>query len=448
MAPSSPSLLSEVSVLDLSIWRPGPYATSLLVGLGADVVKVEPPGGDPMRHYPELFESVNAGKRSIMLDLKEPDGAGRRRALELAAEADVIVEGFRPGVMARLGLGEAAVRALNSGVVYCSISGYGQQGPLAVAPGHDLNYQAWAGALAPDGGAAVMPPLPLADLASGMTAAFGICAALLGRGAGGPGTYLDISMTDVMATWTGSASSVSDEDPVGCRCGGGAGAGGGAGDRGRGRGSCLWIPRRAGLRALRYRRRPAGGARRRQRAALLVCAVHRAGTRRPGWPHLQRTPGSEARSWLGPSPTPSGHATATTWCRVSWRPASRPPRCSTAPACSPLLPSRASPSGSVGPLDRRRRRLPPSTNTGARGFAGFARGSRVVSQRSHSRVPRSACVPAGVADSTVSPTEASRPSPVWSSLKSPDRPAQRDPSPGTIDPCPSLVNTSPAPHNG
>jgi alpha-methylacyl-CoA racemase len=222
VAPSSPSLLSDVSVLDLSIWRPGPYATSLLVGLGADVVKVEPPGGDPMRHYPELFESVNAGKRSIMLDLKEPDGAGRRRALELAAEADVIVEGFRPGVMARLGLGEAAVRALNTGVVYCSISGYGQQGPLAVAPGHDLNYQAWAGALAPDGGVAVMPPLPLADLASGMTAAFGICAALLGRGDGGPGTYLDISMTDVMATWTGSASSVSDEDPV---TGAGAGAG-------------------------------------------------------------------------------------------------------------------------------------------------------------------------------------------------------------------------------
>jgi crotonobetainyl-CoA:carnitine CoA-transferase CaiB-like acyl-CoA transferase len=214
VARSSPSQLSEVSVLDLSIWRPGPYATSLLVGLGADVMKVEPPGGDPMRHYPELFESVNAGKRSIMLDLKEPDGAGRRRALELAAEADVIVEGFRPGVMGRLGLGESTVRAFNSGVVYCSISGYGQQGPLAEAPGHDLNYQAWAGALAPDGGTAVMPPLPLADLASGMTAAFGICAALLGRGAGGSGTYLDISMTDVMATWTGSARSVSDEDPV------------------------------------------------------------------------------------------------------------------------------------------------------------------------------------------------------------------------------------------
>ncbi len=85
--------------------------------------------------------------------------------------------------------------------------------------------------------------------------------------------------------------------------------------------------------------------------------------------------------------TPSGHATATIWCRVSWRPVSRPPRCSTAPACSPLVPSRASPSGSVGTLDRRRRRLPPSTNTGAKGFAGFARRSRVAGQRSHSRCP-------------------------------------------------------------
>ena len=329
MAPSSPSLLSEVSVLDLSIWRPGPYATSLLVGLGADVVKVEPPGGDPMRHYPELFESVNAGKRSIMLDLKEPDGAGRRRALELAAEADVIVEGFRPGVMARLGLGEAAVRALNSGVVYCSISGYGQQGPLAVAPGHDLNYQAWAGALAPDGGAAVMPPLPLADLASGMTAAFGICAALLGRGAGGPGTYLDISMTDVMATWTGSASSVSDEDPVAAVLavlpGPGPGSGSGTGKLSLDPAACRVtgssIPRTAGRWRSAWSTSSTSGLR---CASSWDSQTWVASASANAW--------HEARSWLGPSPTPSGHAAATTWCRVSWRPASRPPRCSTAPA--------------------------------------------------------------------------------------------------------------------
>jgi crotonobetainyl-CoA:carnitine CoA-transferase CaiB-like acyl-CoA transferase len=193
-----------VSILDLSIWRPGPYATSLLCALGADVLKVEPPGGDPMRHYPELFAAVNAGKRSIVLDLKSPEG--RSRALELAGAADVVVEGFRPGVMARLGLVEGAVRALNPGVVYCSISGYGQTDPRAELPGHDINYQAWAGALSPEGGRATDPPLPTADLASGLAAAFGVCAALLGRVAGASGSYLDVAMTDVMATWTGSAT--------------------------------------------------------------------------------------------------------------------------------------------------------------------------------------------------------------------------------------------------
>src|SRR6202167_5001149 len=130
---------SGLRVLDLSIWRPGPYATSLLVPLGADVLKVEPPGGDPMRHYAGLFAAVNAGKRSVELDLKDTDQ--RARALALATQADVLVEGFRPGVLARLGLDEPAVRALNPGIVYCSISGYGQHGPLALVPGHDLNYQ-------------------------------------------------------------------------------------------------------------------------------------------------------------------------------------------------------------------------------------------------------------------------------------------------------------------
>src|SRR6204780_4647763 len=155
--------LSGLRVLDLSIWRPGPYATSLLVPLGADVLKVEPPGGDPMRSYPGLFAAVNAGKRSIELDLK--DTAGRARALELATQADVLVEGFRPGVLARLGLDEAAVRARNPGVVYCSISGYGQHDPRATVPGHDVNYQAWSGALVPDGGTAShLPPLPTAAL--------------------------------------------------------------------------------------------------------------------------------------------------------------------------------------------------------------------------------------------------------------------------------------------
>jgi alpha-methylacyl-CoA racemase len=199
--PATTTLLAGLRVLDLSIWRPGPYATSLLVALGADVLKVEPPGGDPMRHYPGLFAAVNTGKRSVELDLKEEDG--RTRALALAEQADALVEGFRPGVMARLGMDDGAVRVRNPGIIYCSISGYGQRGERADLPGHDVNYQAWGGALTPEGGSATVPPLPMADLASGLTAAFGICAALVGRGVSGEGTYLDVSMTDVMATWTG-----------------------------------------------------------------------------------------------------------------------------------------------------------------------------------------------------------------------------------------------------
>jgi crotonobetainyl-CoA:carnitine CoA-transferase CaiB-like acyl-CoA transferase len=116
--------------------------------------------------------------------------------------------------MARLGLDEQAARAANPAIVYCSVSGYGQADPRAALPGHDLNYQAWAGALTPEGGMAAMPPLPTADLASGLTAAFGICASLLGRRAGGDGAHLDVSMTDVMATWTGRTGAASD-DPSG-----------------------------------------------------------------------------------------------------------------------------------------------------------------------------------------------------------------------------------------
>src|SRR6204780_3978775 len=155
--------LSGLRVLDLSIWRPGPYATSLLVPLGADVLKVEPPGGDPMRFYPGLFAAVNEGKRSVELDLK--DAVEHARALELATQADVLVEGFRPGVLARFGLHDEAVRARNPGIVYCSISGYGQHDPRAALPGHDVNYHAWSGALVPDGGTAShLPPLPTAAL--------------------------------------------------------------------------------------------------------------------------------------------------------------------------------------------------------------------------------------------------------------------------------------------
>ncbi len=199
---ASAGLLAGLHILDLSVWRPGPYATQLLAELGADVIKVEPPGGDPMRSYPELFASLNANKRSVVLDLKDADD--RARALELAARCDVVIEGFRPGVVARLGVGYDAVCALNPSVVYCSLSGMGQSGPLALAPAHDVNYQAWAGALRPEGDEPVVGRLPIADLAGGVFAAFAICAAVVRRERTGEGEYVDVSMADVLATWTGA----------------------------------------------------------------------------------------------------------------------------------------------------------------------------------------------------------------------------------------------------
>src|SRR4051812_12117003 len=194
--------LAGVRVLDFTIWRPGPYATQLLAELGADVLKVEPPGGDPMRVYKSLFVSLSADKRSVVLDLKSD--TDRVRALELAADADVVIEGYRPGVADRLGIGYDAIAAVNPSVVYCSVSGLGQDGPLALVPGHDLNYLAWAGALAPEGGRAREPAVPVADLSGGMAAAFAICAAVVRQLKTGEGDRIDVAMADVLATWTGA----------------------------------------------------------------------------------------------------------------------------------------------------------------------------------------------------------------------------------------------------
>jgi crotonobetainyl-CoA:carnitine CoA-transferase CaiB-like acyl-CoA transferase len=212
----SGGLLHGVRVLDLSIWRPGPYATQLLADLGADVLKVEPPGGDPMRVFPELFSTINANKRSIALDLHDPEQ--RARAHELVAEADALVEGFRPGVAARLGMGEPEVRAINPSIVYTSVSGYGQDGPLAQTPGHDLNYQAYAGMLTPKGGPPIESTVPVADLTGGVFAAMTTCAALLARERTGTGERIDVAMTEILATWTGpfTGTSVAGQDqPMG-----------------------------------------------------------------------------------------------------------------------------------------------------------------------------------------------------------------------------------------
>ncbi len=208
-------LLDGLRVLDFTIWRPGPYATQLLTELGAEVLKVEPPGGDPMRVYAGLFASLSADKRSVVLDLK--DGGDRSRALELAADADVVIEGYRPGVADRLGIGYDAVRTVNPSVIYCSVSGLGQDGPLSQASGHDINYLAWSGALSPEGGPPREPAVPVADLSGGMAAAFAICAAAVHKLKTGEGERIDVAMADVLATWTGAVAPQAEGTDEGAR---------------------------------------------------------------------------------------------------------------------------------------------------------------------------------------------------------------------------------------
>ncbi len=205
-------LLDGMRVLDLSVWRPMPHATQVLCDLGAEVLKVEPPGGDPMRHYPELFAAIARGKRSIELDLRTD--AGRARALELAARAHVVCEGWRPGVADRLGVSYETVRAVNPSVVYCSLSGYGQTGPWRDVPGHDVNYQALAGALATgaSGVAPAVPRLPAADLEGGTMCALLISAAWAKRLATGEGERIDVAMTDVVSWWVGAHSGVAHSE--------------------------------------------------------------------------------------------------------------------------------------------------------------------------------------------------------------------------------------------
>ena len=198
--------LSGLRVLDLTIWRPGPYATQLLAEQGADVLKVEPPGGDPMRSMPDLFDILGAHKRSIVLDLKSDEG--RARCLDLAADADVFVESYRPGVADRLGVGYEAVAARNPAIVYCSISGFGAFGPLAQVPGHDINYLAYAGVLAPHGTVPREPTVPIGDLGGGIAGAFAIVTAVLGARAHGQGERIDVSVTDVLSTWVGPVGRV------------------------------------------------------------------------------------------------------------------------------------------------------------------------------------------------------------------------------------------------
>ncbi|HET9652558.1 MAG TPA: CoA transferase [Usitatibacter sp.] len=197
--------LHGIRVVDLSWLLPGPFCTNLLADLGADVIKVERPGdGDYARDLlPGLFQLVNRGKRSVVFDLRL-DG-DRERLLALADTADVFVEGFRPGVVDRLGVGYGEVSRRNPRIVYVSISGYGQSGPMASHGGHDINFCAQAGLLAIPSSVGQERPyrmqLPVSDIAGGMYAALSTLAALRQRDATGRGAHLDIALADCALAW-------------------------------------------------------------------------------------------------------------------------------------------------------------------------------------------------------------------------------------------------------
>src|SRR5215211_3041148 len=199
--------LEGIRVLDLSRMLPGPYASMMLGDLGAEVIKVEEIKiGDPTRWSPPLignqsaaFLQVNRNKKSIALDLKQAEG--RDLFLKLASRADCVLEQFRPGVVDRLGIGYSAASEINPRIVYCSLTGFGQDGPHRARSGHDLNYLALSGVLGlttDDGGKPCIPGVQVADLAGGMVAAFAILAALIARARTGRGQYVDVSMFDVM----------------------------------------------------------------------------------------------------------------------------------------------------------------------------------------------------------------------------------------------------------
>ncbi len=199
--------LSGIRVLDLTRLLPGPMATLHLADMGADVVKIEDTGaGDYAREMGPLHEGTsvffrlaNRNKRGMRLELKNPKGC--EVFLRLAKKADVVVEGFRPGVMARLGLGYDALAAVNPRLVYCSITGYGQDGPYADRAGHDINYIGYAGVGDQIGTeeAPVVPNFQIADLLGGaLTSVMGILAALIDSKSSGRGRHVDVAMTDAV----------------------------------------------------------------------------------------------------------------------------------------------------------------------------------------------------------------------------------------------------------
>lgn len=201
--------LSGVKVVDLSVFLPGPMMTVMMADQGAEVWKVEAPAGDPAREQAPYeagqsvwFRNLNRGKRSVVLDLKSTEG--KAYLWQLIESADVFVEGFRPGVMARLGFDYAAVAARNPRIVYCSISAFGQEGELSHHPAHDMAVQALAGFMSvndgPDG-APVVPGVAASDMAAGLTALSATLMALYAARESGRGDYIDCAMFDSLLPW-------------------------------------------------------------------------------------------------------------------------------------------------------------------------------------------------------------------------------------------------------
>lgn len=197
-------LLADLVVVDFSELLPGPFFTQNLVELGARVIKVERPGGDNARALgPGLFAAVNRGKEHVTADLR--DDADRHRVAELVATADVVVEGFRPRVLERLGFGPERLTQRHPQLIYVSLSGFGQHGPLSEEPGHDNTYAAYAGVLSlagrPGGPPEWGPGVPVADLCAAMYATSATLAALRHRDRTGRGVRVDVSIRDCLAHW-------------------------------------------------------------------------------------------------------------------------------------------------------------------------------------------------------------------------------------------------------
>ncbi|MFJ4292224.1 CaiB/BaiF CoA transferase family protein [Cupriavidus sp. NPDC089707] len=203
------SCLRDARILDVSQLLPGPHAALALSQLGADVIKVEQPnGGDTVRTMGRnAFAQLNHGKRCIALDLKSDEG--RTAFLALAREADAVIEGFRPGVMDRLGLGYDKLSAANPRIVMCSISGFGQSGPYSADPGHDLNYLALAGywgVPAQMEDVVARPRVRISDYAAAAYASLSLAVAIMSARQSGCGQHLDVSIHDAILAWTAGAA--------------------------------------------------------------------------------------------------------------------------------------------------------------------------------------------------------------------------------------------------